>query len=59
MAKSDAGDAIAAIAIGILGGIAAAAILSALAGEKCPVCDSRLIRGVKECPNCHAPLRWD
>ena len=56
---SDFENALGAVVLGVLGGIAVAAILSALTGAKCPVCNNQLIRGVRECPHCHAPLRWD
>lgn len=55
---TDVGEAVAAIGLGILGGIALGAILSALFGHKCPVCHAPISYGANPCPHCHTVLRW-
>ena len=55
----DIGEAIVAIGAGILGGIALGALLSYLLGDRCPVCNRPIPRGVNQCPHCHTALRWD
>lgn len=56
----DLGEAIAAVGMGILGGIAIAAILEALFGKTvCPNCEKSLKRGTTVCPYCYTQLRWE
>jgi len=50
-------EAIAAVAVGILGGIALGAILSALFKRRCPVCGNYIPDEAKSCPHCHIILR--
>lgn len=52
------GEAIIAIGLGILGGIALSALLSHLFGHRCPVCNEPIEYGVNQCPHCHTALRW-
>ena len=51
-------EAIGTVVLGILGGIAFAAILEALSGSRCPVCNAQVQRNSNQCPNCHTPLEW-
>lgn len=46
------------IILGVLGGIALAAIIDALIGTRCPVCGGRIEEGVPVCPHCHSALEW-
>jgi len=59
--KIDAGEAIAAIILGVLGGILLAAILSSIFSKKyrCPNCNNFVTKGTPCCPACNAALRWD
>lgn len=52
------GEAIGAILLGILGGLALAAILEALTKPKCPVCKHTIEKGITICPHCQASLQW-
>lgn len=55
----NAGEALGAIVLGIVGGLAALAFLDAIFGTtSCPVCQNRVRRGVTRCPNCQTLLRW-
>lgn len=54
----DFGSAVGAAILGIVGGIAIAAILDALTSPKCPVCKNAVQRGVPVCPHCSSFLRW-
>jgi len=57
--ESDFGEALVAIGLGILGGIALAAILEGLSKPKCPECYRPINSGVPVCPYCHTVLRWN
>ena len=53
-------EAIGVVALGIVGGIALAAVIEALSGsDRCPVCDAQIPRNSNQCPNCHTPLEWN
>lgn len=52
MAKDDLGEAIAGIALGILGGIALAEILSRIFGKKCPRCGNTIPPNQFYCQRC-------
>lgn len=52
------GEAIAAITLGVLGGIAAAAIINFLLGSRCPVCNNQISQGTRQCPHCKTFLEW-
>jgi hypothetical protein len=52
------GTAAIAIGLGILGGMAVAALLSALFSPRCPICNKPIPQGVNPCPHCHAVLKW-
>lgn len=53
------GEAIGTIILGIVGGMALAALVDYLTGYQCPVCQQRIRRSMSRCPNCHSELRWD
>lgn len=54
------GEAIGAIALGILGGLVAASIINYLAGRSiCPVCKKDIHREIRRCPHCGTYLEWD
>lgn len=55
----DVGEAIAAIIVGILGGIALSELLSALLKRRCPVCGKPIPNGANSCPYCHTVVRRD
>jgi hypothetical protein len=55
---SEFGDDLLALGIGIIGGLAAVAILSALFKPKCPVCHKIISNGISRCPHCGYPLEW-
>jgi hypothetical protein len=55
----DLGEAIGAIILGIVGGLALGAILEAINRPRCPVCQQQIQRGIDYCPNCHTLLRWN
>jgi len=55
---TDFGEAILAIGLGILGGLAIGAILEALSKTKCPVCNHEIPHGESYCPYCYTALRW-
>ena len=57
MPKDDLGEAIAGIALGIIGGLALAEILERLFGKKCPKCGSAVDQNQMYCLNCGARLR--
>ena len=50
---------IAAVVVGVLGGIALSAILSALSQRRCPVCKNPIPNQADYCPYCNAILRRD
>lgn len=52
------GEAIGAILLGIVGGIALAAVLKYFSHPKCPVCHNQIQAGVSPCPFCCTALRW-
>lgn len=52
MAKDDLGEAIAGIALGILGGIALAEILNRIFGKKCPRCGNAVQQDQPYCLKC-------
>lgn len=54
----DLGEAIGAIFLGILGGLALGAILEALSKPKCPVCGNPIEKEAIICPHCSAWLQW-
>lgn len=54
-----AGEAVIAITLGILGGLAAAAIINWLVGSKCPACNKQISQGTKLCPYCKTSLEWE
>jgi len=56
--SSDVLGAIFGIALGIVGGIALAALLNALLGPRCPVCQRQIQRGISMCPYCRTYLQW-
>lgn len=56
--QGNLGEAIGTIIVGILGGIALAALLEWLIGPRCPVCQEQIHRGVSFCPHCQTPLTW-
>lgn len=53
------GEIIAGIILGILGGMALAALLRYLSGSKCPQCNQNIPYKANPCPKCGTPLRWD
>ncbi|HEX9896425.1 MAG TPA: hypothetical protein VGA85_02020 [Dehalococcoidales bacterium] len=52
------GEALGAIFLGIVGGLALASILEALTKPKCPVCKNTVEKGTVICPHCSAWLQW-
>ncbi len=50
---------IAGVIVGIIGGLAIAAILDAILKPKCPVCNNPLEYGEEYCPKCKTALRWE
>ena len=54
----DVGSAIGAVALGIIGGIIAAAIINALRPIRCPGCQNTIQRGIQRCPTCGIFLQW-
>ena len=54
MPKDDLGEAIAGIALGILGGIALAEILNRIFGKKCPRCGNIVKQDEFQCLKCGA-----
>jgi hypothetical protein len=54
----DVSEAIAAVLLGIAGGLAAAALIDYLSSSKCPVCNNRIPRGTAQCPSCGVVLEW-
>jgi hypothetical protein len=61
--KQDLGDdilaGIAALVVGVLGGIALSAILSALSKRRCPICGNPIPNQAALCPYCNTILRQD
>ena len=56
---ADLGEAIAGVALGIIGGIALGALLDYLLGRKCPRCNRVLTKEMIQCPNCGCFVeRW-
>ena len=55
---SEAGEDLLALVIGIIGGLAAVAIFSALFRPKCPVCNKAISNGISQCPYCGYLLQW-
>ena len=54
------GEAIGAIALGILGGLVAASLINYLSGRPtCPVCKQKIPREIKKCPHCETYLEWE
>jgi hypothetical protein len=53
------GEAIGAILLGIIGGVALGAILEAVSKPKCPVCKQTIEKGVPVCPHCSSCLTWE
>lgn len=56
--QGNLGEAIAVIILGILGGMALAALLEQFTRTRCPVCQNQIQRGLSPCPYCLSPLRW-
>lgn len=56
--KSELGEAIAGIALGILGGLALGALLDYLLGPKCPNCNQPIKREIAICPHCGVLIEW-
>lgn len=52
------GEAVGAILLGIVGGLALAAILEAVTKPKCPVCKNTIEKGIAVCPHCQTWLQW-
>jgi len=52
------GEAILAVALGILGGIALAKIIEWAIGARCPVCKRPIDSDIRKCPYCNTALRW-
>lgn len=57
--KDEIFEVIAAIAIGVLGGVAIAELLNYLFGYRCPSCGERISHGTAQCPRCRTQLRWE
>ena len=57
--KDDVMGIIAAIAVGILGGVALAKLLNHFFGCRCPRCGEQISYGTTPCPQCQTPLRWN
>ena len=55
---SDMGEAIAGIALGIIGGLALGALLDYLLGPKCPNCNQPIKKEMSRCPHCGRFLEW-
>lgn len=58
MADNKAGGVFATIILGVLGGLAAIAVINALTKPKCPVCNNEVPRGANPCPHCFTALKW-
>ena len=58
MSRRDPGGELLAVGLGILGGLAAIALLGLLSKPKCPNCHNQIDQGVTTCPYCHIPLQW-
>jgi alkyl hydroperoxide reductase subunit AhpF len=56
--KQGVGEVVAAVALGIIGGMALAAILEHFATTKCPACQNQIKKGTSPCPHCNTPLQW-
>jgi hypothetical protein len=56
--KADSLGIIGAILIGLLGGMAAIALLLLLSKPKCPHCHNDIEKGTPICPHCNIPLQW-
>ena len=54
----DFGTVLGGIALGIIGGMVAAAIIDALTPPKCPYCGSVVHKGDQVCGTCREPLYW-
>ncbi len=57
MAKNDIGSVIGSIAIGVVGGLIAAEILSKLFEKRCPNCNSKVSHEQECCYNCGCRLK--
>jgi hypothetical protein len=51
-------DALWALILGALVGLAISAIFLSLSKPKCPVCNKPIKRGIDRCPHCNSYLRW-
>jgi hypothetical protein len=54
----EVGEAIGAIILGIVGGLALGAIIEAISKPKCPVCNQTIEKNTAICPHCSASLQW-
>ena len=54
------GEALGAIALGVIGGLIAASIINYLLDRpKCPVCKKQIPRRALQCPYCKSYLEWE
>ena len=58
VARNDLGETLAALALIVIGGAIAAAILSAFTQVPCPYCNQPIAGGAKQCPKCGTQLSW-
>ena len=54
----DLGEAVGAIILGIVGGLALGAIIEAVTKPKCPVCHNTIEKETIVCPHCSSWLQW-